>query len=178
MRFVPGLIAVAVCLSADSGGPAFEVASLKPSGPVDPLEARLYEMIANNTSPRGFLPGHANRVEIHGWSAAELVAAAFRTPMREIVGPSWIFEARYDIDALIPAGQARDKAPEMLLTLLQERLALEAHREARRTSGYTLSVGKGGPKLEETGPPVPTMDPSAPRRTRPGFNRHQQPRRY
>jgi len=120
-----GLIAVAACLTpvlgahpADSDAPAFEVASLKQSGPIDPRRARLFEMIANG-SPIGFLPGYGNRIEIHGWSAGELLAAAYRIPMREIVGPSWIFEARFDIDALIPSGQTRAQGPEMLRSLLQ-----------------------------------------------------------
>ena len=53
----------------------------------------------------------------------------------------------------------------MLRTLLEERLALKAHREMRKMSGYILSVGKEGPKLKE----VPTKGvgdlphPSGPR---------------
>jgi uncharacterized protein (TIGR03435 family) len=176
LRVAAGFITVAVYLtpvlgaeSADSGAPAFEVASLKPSGPIEPARARLWEMIAND-HPFGFLPGHGNRIEIHGMSAAELIAAAYQMPMREIVGPSWISDIRFDIDALIPSGQPRTKAPEMLRTLLEERLALKAHRDVRRVSGYILSVGKGGPKLKESGPFTPTNDPSSGRRIRQGFN--------
>jgi uncharacterized protein (TIGR03435 family) len=156
-------IALAVCLSpvrwacaADSDAPAFEVASLKPSGPISPARERLFEMVANDDALG--LPGGGQRVEIHGRSAAELVAAAYRIPLREIVGPSWISDARFDIDALIPSGQTRAKAPEMLLTLLQERLALKAHRDVRRTSGYILSVEESGPKLKEAPPFKPTAD--------------------
>lgn len=176
LRVAGGFITVAACLSpvygaqsADSGAPAFEVASLKQSGPIEPARARLLERIANG-HPFGLLPGRGNRVEMHGWSVAELLAAAYQIPMREIVGSSWIFDARFDIDALIPSGQPRAKAPEMLRTLLQERLALKAHRDVRRMSGYILSVGKGGPKLKEAPPFTPTTDVgSLPRRFRGGF---------
>jgi uncharacterized protein (TIGR03435 family) len=159
-----GFMAVAICLSPvsgalaqDSTAPAFDVASLKPSGSTNPVRDRLFEMEAvDNRSGR--LPGRGQKIEIHGMNVAELVAAAYRVPLEGIVGPSWIFDVRFDIDALIPSGQARDKAPEMLLTLLQERLALKAHREVRKTSGYILSVGKSGPKLTETGPFKPSGD--------------------
>jgi uncharacterized protein (TIGR03435 family) len=174
---VGGSITVAVSLTpvlgahpADSDAPAFEVASLKPSEPIAPLRALLFENMANDVSLFGWLPGRGNRVRINGWSAAELIAAAYQVPMREIVGPSRIFDARYVIDALIPSDQPRAKAPEMLRTLLQERLALKAHREVRRTSGYILSVGNGGPKLEEALPFTPTMDPHKLSRIRRGFS--------
>jgi len=158
-----GFVAAAVCLgpapgvhAADSGGMAFEVASVKPAGPLSRAQERLFEMEADEGIP--FLPGRGQRIEIHGMSAAELVAAAYRMPMREVVGPSWISDTRFDVDALIPSGQTRDKAPEMLRTLLEERLALKAHRDVRRTSGYVLSVEKAGPKLKEAGPLTPTAD--------------------
>jgi uncharacterized protein (TIGR03435 family) len=44
----------------------------------------------------------------------------------------------------------------MLRTLLEQRLALKAHHEVRRMSGYILSIRKGGPKFTET---VPTNNP-------------------
>jgi uncharacterized protein (TIGR03435 family) len=87
------------------------------------------------------------------------------------VGPPWISDARLDVEALIPSGQHPDKIPEMLRTLLEQRLALKAHREVRNIFGYTLSTGKGGPKLEETGPNVPTTNPlSSVRKFKPGYS--------
>jgi uncharacterized protein (TIGR03435 family) len=83
-------------------------------------------------------------------------------------------EARFDVEALIPAGQSAEKAPEMLRTLLAERFALKAHHEDRRMSGYILSIGKGGPKLTESGPAVPTNNPTTfVNRIKPGFNGEQ-----
>ena len=177
LRAMAGVLAVAVCLSplhcaraADSDAPAFEVASLKPSGPISPAQERLFEMVANDGDALG-LPGRGQRVEIHGRSAAELIAAASRVPLRDIVGPSWLSDARFDIDALIPSGQTRAKAPEMLLTLLQERLALKAHRDVRRTSGFILLVAEGGPKLKEAPPFTPSADlGSLTDHSRPPFN--------
>lgn len=176
LRAVGGFITVTACLSpmseahaAESDAPAFELASLKQSGLIEPARARLFEMIAND-HPFGFLPGHGNRIEIHGWSAAELLAAAYQIPMREIQGPPWISDVRFDVDALIPSGQPRAKAPEMLRTLLEDRLALKAHRDVHRVSGYILSVGKGGPRLKDAPPFTPTSNSSGDRRIRPGFS--------
>jgi len=166
-----GLVAVAICLSPVHGAyaqdfdpPAFEVASVKPSAPTDRLQNELSEFMtgSRNLRAKGFGPGDGQRVELHGLSAAELAAVAYRIPRREVVGPSWISDVRFQIDALIPAGQTRDKAPEMLLTLLQERLALKAHHEVRRMSGYILSVAEGGPKLKEAAEVTSPPDVTAP----------------
>jgi uncharacterized protein (TIGR03435 family) len=159
-----------VARAQDFPSPTFEVASIKPSGPIDPVRARLSEMIGSY-SPRRLFTVTGHRFEARGRSAGELVAAAYLIPVREIVGPSWISDARFDVEALIPSGQSPDKASEMLRTLLEERLALKAHREVRRMSGYILSVGKDGPKLEETGPPVPMSNPrDYVRKIKPGYN--------
>jgi uncharacterized protein (TIGR03435 family) len=159
-----------VARAQNSADPAFEVASIKPSGPISPAQARVLEMIASY-SPRELLSVSGQRVEARGRTAAQLVAAAYLIPVREIVEPSWMSDARFDVEALIPSGQSRDKVSEMLRTLLEERLALKAHHEVRRMSGYILSVGKGGPKLTETGSPVPTNNPrDFVNRIKPGFN--------
>lgn len=144
-----------VSRSGPAIAPAFEVASIKPAGPIMPAQASLLESIASYY-PRGLFSISGQRLQARGRTAGQLIAAAYLIPVREIVGPSWIFDARFDVEALIPSGQTPDKASEMLRTLLEQRLALKAHHEVRRMSGYILSIGKGGPKLTETGPPVPT----------------------
>lgn len=163
------LVATTLVGSFAQGGLAFEVASLKPAGPVDQAHEFLAQYIASSHLA-GFIPGDDQRIEIRGWSAAELVASAYKIPIRQIDGPPWASNTRYDIEALIPSGQSRDKAPEMLRTLLQERLALKAHSEVRNLSGYVITVGKNGQKLEETGPAAPSNDPRGSRKQmRPGY---------
>jgi uncharacterized protein (TIGR03435 family) len=107
----------------------------------------------------GFLPGRGQKIEIRGMNAAELIAAAYRMPLTEIQGPSWMSDVQFDIDALIPAGHTRDQAPDMLRVLLEQRLGLKAHREVRKSAGYILSVRKEGPKLQEAGSFTPTTNP-------------------
>ncbi len=167
----------------NSSASAFEVASIKPSGRADPRRALFAEILAN-THPRVLFSVRGRKFEALGRTVGQLIAAAYQIPVREIMGPSWISETRFDVEALIPASQSFEKASdrgtfdntvsEMLRTLLAERFALKAHHEDRRVVGYILSVRKGGPKLTETGPTVPTNDPTQyVSRIKPGFNGEQ-----
>jgi uncharacterized protein (TIGR03435 family) len=162
LGLIPGWV------SAQQSDVSFEVASLKPSGPVSRMEVAMAQLLSQGKT--GFIPGDAGRVEIRGWSATELVACAYRVSVRQIVAPPWASDARYNIDATIPSGESPDRAPDMLRRLLQERLGLKAHGEVRKMAGYAISTAKDGPKLEDTGPAAPNSDPrSSRKKMRPGF---------
>lgn len=177
---VAGFIAASLYMSpvraaqeTGSAAPAFEVASIKHSVGDSTLRARLLESV-ENIFPGELFSVSGDRFAAHGRTLSELVAGAYLIPVREIVGPSWMSDVRFDVEAVIPSGQSSDQAAEMLRALLEERFALKAHREVRRMSGYSLSIGKGGPKLTETGPPVPTNNFSNyVSRIKPGFNGEQ-----
>jgi uncharacterized protein (TIGR03435 family) len=73
-------------------------------------------------------------------------------------GPSWIRSQRFEIQARIPEGAPaytfdqfmRGDAPgleKMLQSLLAERFKLVVHRETKQVAGYALVLGKGGSKL-------------------------------
>jgi uncharacterized protein (TIGR03435 family) len=73
-------------------------------------------------------------------------------------GPSWVRSERFEIQAKIPEGAPRytldqfmrGDAPgleKMLQSLLADRFKLVVHKEVKRVSGYVLGPGKGGPKL-------------------------------
>jgi uncharacterized protein (TIGR03435 family) len=147
--------ALGTCLAAP--GPAFEVATVKLSPPLDETRRLLFDTVWE-TVGLASLPGPHNRVEIRNATLAQLIAMAYRIRPRMIVGPSWLSDSRFEVIATIPSGHARQEGPEMLQTLLQERFALRAHRDVRTMSGYVLSVRKGGPKLKETIPIDPTVD--------------------
>ena len=161
------LLALAICLGsalgtcrAADGGPAFEVASVKLSAPMNALEEMARNGLWENVLSVGRFraPGSGRRFEMLGATLAQLAALAYEVRPRTVVGPSWISDARFDVVATIPSGHSREKCPEMLRTLLEERFALRAHRDVRTTSGYVLSVRKGGAKLQEAGPLAPTAD--------------------
>lgn len=71
--------------------------------------------------------------------------------MQVFGGPAWTQSDTYEIEA-----KAGDNAPipqmygPMLQVLLEERFKLKIHKEAREMPVYTLTVAKGGPKLQAT----------------------------
>ena len=87
-------------------------------------------------------------------SLLNLVAAAYRVRMSHISGPAWMSEQRFDVDAKIPEDAPPGQVNEMLQALLAERFGLRLHSESRSETGYALVVGKNGPKLEVSVPPV------------------------
>jgi uncharacterized protein (TIGR03435 family) len=64
-------------------------------------------------------------------------------------GPAWIHSDRYAIEAkaATPESQGMMNGP-MLQALLEERFRLKLRRDTRQVPVYTLSVVKGGPKLQ------------------------------
>jgi uncharacterized protein (TIGR03435 family) len=136
--------ALGTCRGAASDAPAFEVASIKLSRPLDETRRLLFDAI-RETADLASLPGPHNRVDIRNATLAQLIAMAYRIRPRMIVGPSWLSDTRFEVIATIPSGHRQQEGPEMLQTLLEERFALRSHRDARTMSGYILSVRKGGP---------------------------------
>jgi bla regulator protein BlaR1 len=65
-------------------------------------------------------------------------------------GPSWIYSARYVINAKAPdnASEGTMVGP-MLQALLEDRFRLKVHRETREVPVYALTVAKGGSKLQQ-----------------------------
>jgi uncharacterized protein (TIGR03435 family) len=144
---------------------AFEVASVKVAGPLDPQKLL-------SGQQRVGMKQDAGRVDIENWSLFELLNAAFKVPLSRLTGPeaptiaSVLTGARFDIHATLPAGATPEDVPEMLQSLLAERWKLAYHIEKREQQVYALVVGKDGPKLEPS-PPDPAPEASANATNRP-----------
>ena len=140
----------------------FEVASVKPTQPVEPgramAMAHVLEMMPIDNLP---MPDPW-RLRIEGWSLRQIVAVAYRARPDKVSGPGWMDDARFEIEAKLPEGAKRDQAREMMQALLAERFGLELHRESRELSGFSLVTGKGGPRLEEFVPPAAPAEPLSP----------------
>ena len=147
--------------------PAFEVASLKPaqppSGAPSPMAA---EMMAKSqdrmfeSRPIGWLPIEKTRLSLKNRSLAGLIASAYRVRIRQVTGPSWMAEDRFDVDATFPIDTPHAAVNDMLRALIEERFGLKAHREEKEESGYAIVQAKGGatltaaaPKTTEDAPP-------------------------
>jgi uncharacterized protein (TIGR03435 family) len=127
-------------------GPAFEVASIKPSGPPAPIAA----------GTTGFLAG--GRYVVRGTNLVNLIAIAYRPADPGSLGidhidvthaSSWVSTSRFDIEARAPSATARwgnDEADQPYLrALLDERFKLKVHFEKRDLPVYwMLPTNKDG----------------------------------
>lgn len=137
---------------------AFEVASIKPSAPLD--MAKLAQSVAQGQMPR--LGPHVDgaRAEYRYMALRDLMVLAYKVQPNQISGPDWIATQRFDIVAKLPAGTTKDQVNQMLQSLLEERFKMTLHRETKDHPVFALVVAKDGPKLKES-PPDPTEPPDA-----------------
>src|SRR4051812_46037388 len=122
-------------VAAGQGTPAFETASVKPS-------ARQVGPDYNNQIT--MLP---SRFSGPNATLRRLVAEAYGIQLRQVIGPGWLDENEYDIEAR-PAGSAdRREMRLMLRALLADRFHLKQHADTREMRVYELLVDAGGPKI-------------------------------
>ncbi len=139
---------------------SFEVATIKPSAPIDPVAA------ASGKPIHAGMKIDASRVDIGNFSIAAMIAKAYDVKSYQISGPDWLTQLsaqRFDVLAKMPEGTNKDQVPEMMRSLLADRFKLTMHRETKEHSVYALVVGKGGSKLKEADPlpevaPTPSPD--------------------
>ena len=130
--------------SQSSSTPKFETASIKPC---EAFRGRSVQ----DLSP-GTFHSECTTVERLVQQAYGLFANGHMNPMSSVTitgGAAWTNSALYEIDAKAegPQSQATMNGP-MLQALLEDRLKLKVHRDSREVPVYTLTVAKGGPKLQ------------------------------
>lgn len=139
---VPPLLILA-SLAGNPGAHAqsFEVATVKPTGPLDASSGRYIRMQS------------ANRFQAKNCTVKQLIAAAYNLNPRAISGgPSWAESDRYEILATTPGDRrpAYEDQMAMLARLLTDRFQLTFHREAKNFSIYEITISKTGSKLKTT----------------------------
>jgi uncharacterized protein (TIGR03435 family) len=139
---------------------AFEVATVKPAPPLDPVKVQA-EMKAGKM-PRIGPHLNASRAEYYYMPLKALIALAYNVKPYQISGPAWLASERFDIVAKMPEGASKDDAPGMLKALLEERFNLAAHLDTQEQSVLALVVGKDGPKLKEALAAPEPIDENAP----------------
>jgi uncharacterized protein (TIGR03435 family) len=146
------VILVSSTLRAQDAKLRFEVASVRPSGPVPPGTPQF---------PGGRIIGgpgtnDPERVSYERVPFQQLIMAAYGIQRDQIKGPDWATTddireaARFDISAKVPPGTTKEQAETMLQNLLADRFQLALHHEIVQFPGYALVVAKGGSKLKET----------------------------
>jgi uncharacterized protein (TIGR03435 family) len=135
----------------DARLPEFEVASVKPIGP------EIRGGIDIKVFPGGRMVATAATIQ-------QLLAGAYGgLELYQVVGPAWIDDARFNIEATSPENdfgqppfvkalgrQVPLKTMLRLQALLIARFNLKTHFETREHNAYDLVVAKNGPKLEES----------------------------
>jgi uncharacterized protein (TIGR03435 family) len=123
---------------ARDANPVFEVATIKPTDP--------------NDRNQGFnLKGR--RISIEDITMTSLICFAYSIHKSQIVNaPKWFDEQSWNIEGVPDVEGAPDwhQYRRMLQKLLSDRFGLQKHNDKRELSVYSLTVGKGGPKLEKS----------------------------
>ena len=113
-------LVLAVAGSALAADPVFEVASIKPSGPMNPQAMMQGKM-------RVGMKIDAARVDIGFLSLADLIRTAYEVKAHQVTGPDFLKSERFDISAKMPEGATKEQVPAMLRALLAERFGLTVH---------------------------------------------------
>lgn len=137
---------------------AFEVASIKSAGPLDPIAIRQGKAHIG-------MKVDGEICDIGLFSLRDLIRTAYEVKDYQILGAdslgSLMDAQRFNIRATIPPGATEKQVPEMLQTLLAERFKLAVRRETKEESVYALVVAKGGPKLKAAEPEPKTSGDAA-----------------
>jgi len=119
----------------------FDVASVKPQVP--------------GKGGRGGSSPKDERGRIHYPAATlkGLLMNAYGVKDFQIVGPGWLGDERFTIDATMPPATTKDQTRAMLRNLLADRFKVELHRETKTLPVYSLAVATNGLKMPATPPP-------------------------
>jgi uncharacterized protein (TIGR03435 family) len=144
-----------------STGPAFEVATVKPSA-YDPTKPETFN------AAKHWIHAYKTRVTCGEMSVKDFVAAAYGVQQFQILGSGLMDTPLFDIEATFPKGATQDDVPKMLQALLKDRFKLAFHIEKKESETYALVVGKHGAKLVPSPPDLPESAPDAQVKTEEG----------
>src|SRR5665213_2902282 len=154
-----GLALTAIAAFAQTK-PAFEVASIKPSAPLD--MAKMAAAMQNGQMPKIGAHVDADRAEYTYLDLKSLISLAYGVKPYQITGPDWMANTRFDIVAKLPDKATKADAPKMLQTLLEDRFGLTFHRTTAEHPVLALVVGKGGPKMKASAEAPVAIDENTP----------------
>lgn len=122
---------------AQSGQPAFEVASVK-------------RLASDSGEPGSNLmrggPGTSDpgRITFSSVTLKRLLMAAYGIEVDQVSGPGWLDVERYSVAANVPSGTNKEQLKRMLQNLVMERFQMVVHHETKNSIGYELMVAKRG----------------------------------
>lgn len=129
-------LALLSSLSFGQAEPQFDVASVKPSlRRVGPDYNNRFAFLAAGIAARNV-------------TIERLVAETYHVQLNQVLGPDWLDQNEYDLDARAGSPVSKEQLVLMLRSLLAERFQLRLHRETRNMRAYELVIAKGGPKIQ------------------------------
>jgi len=104
----------------------------------------------------GFTPlNEPGRLRFPAVTLKTLLMFAYDVKDFQIVGPGWLGDERFAVEATMLADTTQDQTRAMLRNLIADRFKTEIHRENRPLPIYSLVIAKSGLKLPKTPPPRP-----------------------
>lgn len=76
-----------------------------------------------------------------------LVSEAYRLQLRQVIGPGWLDQNEYDVEARAGHPAGREELDLMLRALLIQRFGLKQRGETRTMPVYELVTDRAGPKI-------------------------------
>jgi uncharacterized protein (TIGR03435 family) len=92
------------------------------------------------------------RVELGSQTLAYILETAYGVNEDQWTGPDWLNDARFDVNAKIPAGATKKDVPVMLQHMLADRFGLKIHHEPKEVPVYALVKGKSPLRLNKAAP--------------------------
>jgi uncharacterized protein (TIGR03435 family) len=125
----------------------------------------IFEVASVRPSQRAAGPDYNNQImytpvglTARNATLKRLIAEGWHLQLSQVIGPGWINQTEYDIEARAPEGASREQMVLMLKGLLADRFGLKLHGESRPMRAYALVVAKDGPKIHPVDP-VPAIAP-------------------
>ena len=153
--FLTALLGAGMATAQPPAHPAFEVATIKPSAPLDRSKILTGQMHIG-------MKVDGARVDIGYYSLADLIRQAYLIKPYQLQGPGWMKDERWDVQAKLPDGATKEQVPQMLQALMADRFKLEVRRGTADHPVYALVVGKSGSKLKEAEAEPPAPPPDSP----------------
>lgn len=138
-RWLLALFAITMTANAQPPAAHFDVATIKPSNP----DALAKDMRLS------FRNGQFEAINI---TLKEILSAmsGFSTSTKVQGGPNWTETDRYDIMAKTEREIPANDRNAAVMSLLEDRFKLAAHRDAQEASGLALTVGRKQPALQRS----------------------------
>jgi uncharacterized protein (TIGR03435 family) len=90
-----------------------------------------------------------SQVHMNSMSLKDAIRYAYQVKLYQVVGQEWIAGERFNISAKVPDGATRERIPDMVKSLLEDRFQIKAHREQKEMAVYAMVQLPGGSKMKE-----------------------------